>query len=182
MFSITQRAWNVLIFTGIAAAVFGIIALIWPAQTALTLVLIWGWYAFTDGVIELVAAFRPEGRATRGLLVVTGIVGVLAGLVAIFRPLESAVALAWVLGIWLLVRGVSSAISAFSEASVTPRWTLVLGALCFVVAGLIFIMNPGAAALTLSMWLGALALVWGVSILVAGFALHRMSGKEKAAV
>lgn len=181
MFTFSQRYWNVLIFTGIAAVIFGIIAIAWPAETALTLVLVWGWYALIDGVIEISAAFRPEGRATRGLLIFTGVVGVLAGLIAIFRPLESAVALAWVLGIWLVVRGISSLISAFSFESVTPRWLLVLGALCFLIAGVIFILNPGAAALTLSIWLGVLALMWGVSILIAGFALHRMSSKYQAA-
>ena len=36
----------------------------------------------------------------------SGILGVLAGIVCVFRPFSSAVALAWVLGIWLIVRGI----------------------------------------------------------------------------
>ena len=182
MFDFLQRSWNVLIFTGIAAVIFGIVAILWPGGTAVTLVLIWGWYALIDGVIEIGAAFRPESGATRALLVFTGIIGIVAGLIAIFQPVASAVALAWILGIWLVVRGVVSLFSAFSLKLQTPRWMLVLSAACFILAGVIFIINPGAAALTLSIWLGVLALIWGISILVAGFGLHRSVSKTETTV
>ncbi|WP_080794681.1 HdeD family acid-resistance protein [Corynebacterium pacaense] len=175
MFDFAKRSSTVLIITGIAALVFGIVAVIWPAQTAITLVLIWGWYALIDGVLELITAFRPEGRDARFLLIFTGVLGVIAGLIAIFRPIESAVVLTWILGIWLVVRGISELFSAFSKIRTAPRWMLILSAVLFILAGILFIANPGSGAVALSIWLGALAILWGVFILGAGISLRGVS-------
>lgn len=177
MFDFAKRSSTVLIITGLAALIFGVIAVFWPVQTAITLVLIWGWYALIDGIFELITAFRPEGKDARFLLLLTGVVGILAGLIAIFRPIESAVALTWILGIWLVVRGVSELFSAFSSIRTAPRWMLVLSAVFFILAGILFIANPGTAAVTISIWLGVLAILWGVFILGAGISM-RAATKE----
>lgn len=60
----------------------------------------------------------------------SGILGVLAGIVCVFRPFSSAVALAWVLGIWLIVRGIVEIAAAFAHVHPRPRWLMVLVACC----------------------------------------------------
>lgn len=170
MLDFARRSSLVLIVSGLLASVVGVIALAWPALTLLTLVLIWGWYALVDGILALAAAFRPGNRNSRVFLGIIGVIGVVAGLLAIFRPFDSSVALAWILGLWLLARGVSEFISAFSQQRETSRWLLLLGGLLFFIAGAIFIANPGTAALTMSRWLGICAILWGVFILGAGIA------------
>jgi Uncharacterized conserved protein len=182
MFDFAKRSSTVLIITGVAAVIFGIFAVAWPLPTVLTLVLIWGWYALIDGALELVAAFRPENRPARILLILTGAIGVLAGLFVIFRPFESGVILAWILGIWLIIRGATELFSAFSRVAVAPRWMLALAGVLFIVAGIIFISNPGTAALALSKVLGVLAIFWGVFILGGGIALRSELKKAKEAV
>lgn len=161
MLESAKRSATVLIITGILAVIFGIIALAYPFNTALTLLLIWGWYALIDGILELIAAFRPENRRSKGFLIFTGIIGVIAGLMVIFRPLESATAIAWILGIWLVIRGVSSLISAFAPLPISTRILIGLSGVLFIIAGFIFFNNPGSAALAVSSILGVLLLVWG---------------------
>ncbi|QGU05524.1 HdeD family acid-resistance protein [Corynebacterium comes] len=177
MLAFAQRSSTVLLVSGLLAVIVGVIAVAWPGLTILTLVLIWGWYALADGILALVAAFRSENRNSRVFLIVIAVIGVVAGLLAIFRPLDSGVALAWILGIWLLARGVSEFISAFSQKRETSRWLLLLGGVLFVVAGIIFIANPGTAALAVSRWLGICAILWGVFILGAGLT-RRAAAKE----
>lgn len=179
MLDFARRSSLILIVSGALAVIVGVIAFVWPGLTVLTLVLIWGWYALVDGVLALAAAFRPENRSSRVFLGIIGVIGVVAGLMAVFRPLDSGVALAWILGIWLLARGISEFVSAFSQKGQTSRWLLVLGGACFILAGIIFINNPGGAALALSRWLGILAVLWGVFILGAGVA-RRWMAKEQA--
>lgn len=43
---------------GLAAVIFGVLALIWPGVTLAVLVLLWGSYALVEGVLSLIAAFR----------------------------------------------------------------------------------------------------------------------------
>ncbi|MGA2500739.1 MAG: DUF308 domain-containing protein, partial [Tepidisphaeraceae bacterium] len=55
MLSLVSRDWWVYAVRGIAAILFGIMALIWPAPTLAVLVLLFGAYAFVDGIALLVA-------------------------------------------------------------------------------------------------------------------------------
>ena len=177
MLDFARRSSTVLIVSGLLAIAVGVVAVAWPGLTILTLVLIWGWYALVDGLLALAAGLRPRNRDSRVFLIVIAAIGIAAGLLAIFRPLDSGIALAWILGVWLLAKGASELVSAFSQQRETSRWLLLLGGILFVTAGVIFIANPGTAALAVSKWLGVCAILWGVFILGAGIA-RRTAVKE----
>lgn len=167
MDNLAQRSTTAVIGLGVVAIIFGILALFWPIGSALTLVIFWGAYALVDGITSIVLAFRSdEGR---GWLVVSGVIGILAGLVAMFQPLSSAVALTWVLGIWLIARAIMELIAAIGAKTTGPRWLTFLSALLWAIAGTLFVLNPGASALGLAMWLGVLAITWGIVLVVLGF-------------
>jgi len=169
-----SRTSRELITFGALSVVFGLIASLWPLSTVVTLVVVWGVYALLDGVLSLIHVV--QGRTTnRALGVVMGILGVLAGLVAIFHPISSAVALTWVLGLWLVARGVVQIVDAFGQDRPGSRWMTVLAGAAFAVAGLIVILNAGEAALGISLWMGVLAVVWGLLLLGAGLALRGRS-------
>lgn len=158
---------------GALAIVFGIMAAAWPQVAVLTFVILWGWYALADGVMSLVAAFSPFGRPARGWLVFNGVIGIIAGVYAVFQPGVGAIALTWVLSIWMILRGLAELASAFGQLQLAPRWLVVLGGLAWLAAGIIFAARPGESVLALSMWLGILAVFWGAMLLVAGFAARR---------
>lgn len=161
-----------LFLLGGVAIIFGIIASIWPISTVLTLVVVWGFYAIADGVALLVDAARGRTES-RGWSIFMGIISLLAGLVAVFHPLSSATSLTWVLGIWLLVRGIMQIMEGFKHAEAGSKWLTVLAGVAYAVAGLIIMANSAAAALSLSVWLGLLAILWGVLLIGAGFALRK---------
>ena len=58
--------WWVHLLRGLAAISFGILALVWPGQTLLTLVVIYGAFALIDGVLAIVGALlgRTGSSAT----------------------------------------------------------------------------------------------------------------------
>lgn len=175
------RTSTSLIVSGILAIIFGILASFWPASVVLTLVLLWGAYALIDGILMLVLAFRRGvGGGGRVFLIVAGVLGVLAGLVALIRPFDAAIVLAWVLGIWLMVRGIMEIISAFSIARGARRWLLVLGGVLWLLAGILFAANPGAGALGVSLFIGLLAIIWGVLLVVGGIQLRSAAKRENS--
>ena len=90
-----SRSWWILAVRGAAAVIFGLLALIWPQITLLALVLVFGAYAFIDGVFALVAAARGRQLAggSRGWLVLEGLLGIGAGIVALVWPGITALAL-----------------------------------------------------------------------------------------
>ena len=75
-----------------------------------------------------------------------GALALIAAFYAIFRPAASAVALTWVLGIWLIVRGIFELVGAFASTVATPRWLLALGGVLSLLLGFLFTANPGTGA------------------------------------
>ncbi len=165
--------WKMLVTRGVLAIVFGLIAMFWPVGTALTLALLWGIWALVDGVGSLWQAFRPESKGQgRAWLVVMGVIAILAGLIAIFHPGVAVAALTWILGIWLIVRGVIELFGAFASTISVPRWLLVVGGLLSLGLGVLFVANPETGAVAIAFWLGLVALIWGIAFVGIGLAMR----------
>ncbi|MEU4191650.1 DUF308 domain-containing protein [Kribbella sp. NPDC026611] len=180
----TQRGllgagWKVLTARGIIGVIFGVVAIVWPASTALALTILWGFWALAEGLgISVEAArselFSPAGRLGLTLL---GLLGIIAAFFAIFSPHVTAKTVTWILGIWLIVRGVLEMTAVFGSRLRTSRWMLVPGAALSVLLGLFFVLNPGRAAVGIAVLLGTIALAWGLVYLAAG----QMARRELAA-
>jgi uncharacterized membrane protein HdeD (DUF308 family) len=86
----------------------GVIAVVWPGVTALALVLIVAFWAFTSGVLEIFAAFRSgEIAGTRALFILGGLVSIAFGVILFSRPGLGAVTLALLFGLFNLTWGFS---------------------------------------------------------------------------
>ena len=120
MRELMNRSSTALFAFGALAVGFGVVAAVFPVGTALTLIVLWGIYALLDGIAAAVMAFRPAEDQSRGFLILAAVFGIAAGLLAILHPIGSGVALAWILGVWLMVRGVLEFVGAF-PASGPPR-------------------------------------------------------------
>jgi uncharacterized membrane protein HdeD (DUF308 family) len=174
--------WKMLLVRGVIAVLFGIVAIAWPISTAIALALLWGFWALFDGIGSLVQAFQPESRGGRVWLVIMGLVALVAAFFAIFSPAMTAVALTWILGIWLIVRGVFEAIGAFSSSSQLPRWLLLVGAALSLILGLLFVFNPGRAVVAIAVWLGVAAIIWGGVFVAMAIAIrHDLTSLEHPA-
>lgn len=164
-------AWKLLLLRGVIGIVFGIIIMIWPQATIVVLMVLIGIWALVDGV-GLAAQVFAKGAST-GQRVFFGVMALLAlvvALVAIFRPGLAASAVTWVIGIWLLVRGLFELVGAFSSTVAAPRWLLVLGALLDLVLGWLFVANPGTAAVAVAWLIGLVAVAWGIVFVVLAIA------------
>ncbi|MCB0905754.1 MAG: DUF308 domain-containing protein [Nocardioidaceae bacterium] len=168
--------WQMLVVRGVLGLLLGILAIAWPISTALALITLFGIWALVDGVSSLVQAFvKPNPGLIRVALALMGLVGVVAGFVAIVHPINAAVTLTWFLGIWLIARGVMELLLAFTASSLRPQWLILVGAVIDFVLGIMFALNPGKGALGIATFLGIVALAWGAAYLAAGFALRKVT-------
>ena len=108
--------WDVLtsILAGIGSIAAGIVAFAWPALTGLLLLFVIGAYALFAGVMVIVATMASL-RSARGrvmellLALVRGVVAIIFGVLAFTLPGVTALSLAWLIGIYAIVVGVSEA-------------------------------------------------------------------------
>jgi uncharacterized membrane protein HdeD (DUF308 family) len=86
----------------------GVVAVIWPGPTALVLVLVVAIWAFAAGFAEIFAAFGAgETGGTRAILILTGLISVVLGVVLSSRPDVGAVTIALLFGLFSMISGVS---------------------------------------------------------------------------
>ena len=173
-------SWKVLVVQGVVAVVLGVVALVWPQITLIALVVLWGVWALVDGIAMGAAAFRPGPAGRRILFGIMAVLGVLAAFFAFFRPGLTAVALTWILGIWLIVRGAFEFFGAFSSTRTAPRWLLILGAVLDLALGILFVANPGTSVVAIIWVIGILAIIWGIVFVVLGLTVRKRAGELEA--
>lgn len=168
------KNWWALVLRGVAGIVFGILAFVMPVVTLAALVLLFGAYALVDGIFNIVAA-ATGGRGARPwwALLLAGLAGIGAGLVTFFMPGLTALALAYLIGIWAIVTGVLEIVAAVRlRKEIRNEWLLGLSGALAVAFGALLLFAPGAGALAMVLWIGAYALVYGALLVFLGFRLR----------
>lgn len=168
------KNWWALVLRGVAGIVFGILAFVMPVVTLAALVLLFGAYALVDGIFNIVAA-ATGGRGARPwwALLLAGLAGIGAGLVTFFMPGLTALALAYLIGIWAIVTGVLEIVAAVRlRKEIRNEWLLGLSGVLAVAFGALLLFAPGAGALAMVLWIGAYALVYGALLVFLGFRLR----------
>lgn len=176
--SLLGRNWWLMLLRGLAAILFGCLAFAWPGATLLTLLALFGVYVFVDGVLALVAAFRGGAGVSRGWLIFTGILGIVAAIGTVLYPNVTALALVLFIGSWSVVRGVFEIVGAIQlRKEIRGEWLLVLSGIMSVVFGTIVWLMPGVGALAIVWLIGAYSLAFGALLTGLAFRVrgHRMS-------
>jgi len=182
-----SRRWWAVALRGVAAILFGVLALAWPGITVFALVIVFGAYALVDGAFTLVAAFGDrDGDRTRGSrawLFARGGAGILTGVIAAVWPGITTLALLWVIALWAMVTGVFEIVAAFQlRRELRREWLLILSGALSVLFGVLLIVWPAAGVLTLVVLIGIAAIAVGVTLLMLGLRLRRGRPRGRAAV
>ena len=175
--------WWALALRAVVAILLGIIALTRPGVTLAAIITLFGVFAMADGIFAIVAALRGIKHHTRwGWMLFEGIVGVVAGAIALLYPAIGALALAWLIGGWALATGVLEIAAAIRLRKVMKgEWLLLVAGLLSILFALIVAFRPGISVLLLVMWIGVFALIHGLMTLFLAFRVRRWS-REQATV
>ncbi|HTS81231.1 MAG TPA: HdeD family acid-resistance protein [Myxococcaceae bacterium] len=166
--------WGWIALRGALAIVFGVVALAWPASAFTAIVLIFGAYAFVDGVFALIALFRGAAKDRFWVMVLEAVVGIGIGILTIARPAATALALLYYVGIWSILTGVFEVVAAVRlRKEITGEFWLGLAGVLSIAFGILLFVVPVAAALALTIWIGVYALLFGVTLLLLAFRLRR---------
>jgi uncharacterized membrane protein HdeD (DUF308 family) len=168
------KNWWVLLLRGIAAIIFGLLALAWPGLTLLTLIQVYGAFALVDGVLAIIAAITGGAPAPRWWLAVVGLLGIATGLLMFMMPGLTAIVLLYFIAGWAIATGVFQIIGAIKlRKEIDNEWFLILGGIVSVLFGVGVMMAPGAGALALIWVIGTYAIFTGVMFVALAFRLKR---------
>jgi uncharacterized membrane protein HdeD (DUF308 family) len=165
--------WWLFLLRGILGIGFGLIALIFPGPTMLSLVFVFSAYMLVDGVAGIISAVRAIRSKDRwGLLLFEGLLNIAVGIAAFLWPGITVLAFVLLVAAWAIVSGVLMTAAGFRLNLSHGRWWLVLGGLVSIVYGALLVATPLVGAIVLTWWMGAYALVFGVALIVFSFKLR----------
>jgi uncharacterized membrane protein HdeD (DUF308 family) len=143
--------WWAVVLRGIAGVLFGAITFLSPGISLAALVLLYGAYAFADGVLAIISAVRRHGAAEPWwLLLLEGIAGIAAGVVTVLWPGITALVLLYLIAAWSLITGAFEIAAAIRlRKAITGEWLLVLSGILSIGLGVLLVLFPAAGALAL---------------------------------
>ncbi len=148
--------WWLLLLRGLAAIAFGVIAFFWPGITLVALTYLFGAYAVVDGVFAILAAINASGDpGPRWWLGLSGVVSIIAGIVAFAYTGMTALLLLMFIAAWAIVIGALQLYAAIRLRKIIDNeWWLILSGLLSIAFGAVLVAWPGT---------GALAVIWTIA-------------------
>ena len=175
LFAGLGRSWWVLVLYGAIAVLFGIFAFVWPAKTAVAMAWAFGVMALAEGILSVFALFRREVSVSRGWLALYALTSIVFGLLAVIHPVATAGILLLFVAAWLIVAGVYRIVLAIRiRKEITGEWMIALSGVLAIILGVMFVASPAAGLITVALWMGLGAIVYGVLQIIAGFRLRKL--------
>jgi uncharacterized membrane protein HdeD (DUF308 family) len=114
------RGW--LALWGLASIAVGVVCFVWTDMSALALLYVIGAYAIAIGIVTIGGAFwLPLRSDDRALLALSGIVGILFGIVMFAEPGDGALVLLALIAAFALVRGAAELVVAIGGKRLMER-------------------------------------------------------------
>ena len=109
--SLTNREaykhWWLTLLGGLVSIVVGILAFLWPGLTALVLLYLIAAWALVIGILGIIIAIQLRKQIEGELiLILSGIISVLFGLIAFIWPVAGALTILWLIALYAILIGV----------------------------------------------------------------------------
>ena len=176
-----MKNWWMVVARGVLAILFGLYALFAPGLALDTLIMLFGVAILVAGLLSIVAGVRKEANRQAAPLFVEGIICVAFGVLALIRPLGTAVAALYVVSAFAILSGVVHIVAGLKLRKELPgEWTLILSGVLTTVFGVLMGLLPWAGLLSLIWMIGAYSLFFGILFIILGFRLRSLAQARPA--
>ena len=175
--SAIHKHWVLFLVEGIILVLLGAAAIILPVIATLAFTLLIGWLFLLSGAVGLVTTFWMRNAPGFWWSLISGVIGIAAGIVLIRWPISGTVSLTLLLIAFFIVEGIVTLMFALEHrAQLSGRWGWMLasGIVDLILAGIIFAGLPESAT-----W--ALGLLVGINMLFGGSAMIAMALAARSA-
>ena len=168
--------WRNLLITGIVSLLFGVLALVMPGITLITLAWMFAFSVIGQGILLLGGAW--SARALDGgwwLVALLGVIGIVLGLYAFWNPGLTALVLVTIIGWFAVLVGFVQVVWAWRvRKAIQGEGWIIAGGLLSIIFGLYVIVRPGAGALALVVVIAAYAITYGITLIAAAMRAKRL--------
>lgn len=151
---------------GILLTILGIVVLGALMFTTLVTVFVLGLALIIGGVLEIAHAFYRERRGSTFYEIIGGIINLIVGGVMVFFPAISALSLALIIAVALIILGIYRIVIGFSSRAVNRGWSVFVGFVTLLLGIMVFIGWPATGLFIIGLFLGVQLLISGISLLL----------------
>lgn len=170
--------WWMPLIRGILLILFAIFMFVQPGATLLGLIWVLGIYWLVDGVFDLIEGIRGHTDKSRTWMIIGGILGILAGIFILGRPVLAGIVggtfLVYLIGITTIIAGV---MMIFAGRDGHWTWSGLLMGILYVIFGLVIVANPlmslGALIWLIPIW----AIVSGICAIALAVMLRSVTNE-----
>ncbi len=174
------KEWGWIALRGALAVIFGILAVAWPIITVWTLSMVWGVFALADGLFAFSTGWRLHKKGVRWWpYMALGVIGVLAGLIAVIWPGITAFVLVFIIGFWAALGGISQIIAAIRlRKEIDGEWFLILSGLLGLIFGLLLLFRPLEGAVAIAWIVGFYAIFMGILVIMLALKIRNAKNEH----
>jgi uncharacterized membrane protein HdeD (DUF308 family) len=162
-----EKIWGWYLVWGILAMIFGFFVISYRHASVYAIIYLASGFFIVGGLFEIVGAARMARQ--RWLHLVFGVVWVGAGIVGFVWPHITIFIVAVLVGWGFLVLGIFDIVDSIRNHYVPFWWAYLIRGLIAVALGFLCIRHPGAPLTALVVFIGILAIVFGVVEVVGAF-------------
>jgi uncharacterized membrane protein HdeD (DUF308 family) len=171
MSAAVRAHWKAFLFEGILLAILGLAAMIVPPLASLAVTIFLGWMFLISGIGGLIVTFWARQMPGFWWSLISALLAIAAGIILLAQPVQGALTLTIVVGVYFLAEGVATIMYALEhrrELSGRWSWLLVAGLMDIFIAFIVISGLPGSAE-----W--AIGLLVGINLLFGGATLIGMA-------
>lgn len=164
-----------MIFRGIIAILFAILALFWTQDTLRILVILLGVYILIDGLISIFGSIGAKvDHGQWWLYLLRGIVEIIVAILVFSWPAITLAILVYLVAIWAIVSGiVELCVAPKMGPDAAGKSILITIGIISLLFGIIVLFLPGASLIVITWLIGLYALVAGIALIAFGSQLKR---------
>lgn len=158
-----KRVTVSMICSSIIAFILGLIMVIYPGLSMVTMGIIVGIYMIIHGVVLVAIDFKSNMNYSPFDGIVSGILFIILGILLIAMPGILSLALTLALGVWIILTSVSTIRLALVIKGKNSNWVLILlFGILDLVAGILILFNPFASSISITVLSGAIIMAHSV--------------------
>jgi uncharacterized membrane protein HdeD (DUF308 family) len=163
--------WRLMMFQGVVMIILGVLAVAAPVIATIAIDIYVGWLFLFSGVIGLIALFSSHHIPAFLWTLITAALSVALGILLIWKPVEGALSLTFLLTAFFLVEGVFQIATSLVYRDSLPGtwgWMLASGVSDLLLVAIIVLGWPATGV-----WV--LGLLVGINLFMSGWAIVMMA-------
>lgn len=171
---ITNRHWGWHLLQGILLVLAGLLALIFPVVSTLTITLVIGWVLIFSGIFQAISLIRGRDSPLFWLPLVSVVLFLLVGALILRNPAEGVLTITLLMIVFFMIEGVSKIILAFTMRPL-PNWGWVLtsGLISVFLAVFLWARLPATALWLIGVLVGIELIAEGIAVSAVAWRMRR---------